>query len=320
MDRASKAVLQTRRMTSTMVLGGSGYLGRHIGAAFAQAGHDVVAVSRRPGRVPGARTVTADLARCQVSEIVAQLYAERPQVVVNAAGAVWDVTDRDMVLSNLRLVRRLVAALAQAPWRPHLIHLGSLYEYGPTEPGWPLTEQSVTRPETKYGQIKLLASALVRDAVAAGRIDAAVLRLSNVVGFDMPPSSLPGKVARQLRAAAGRGQTAQVRVTSPRTYRAFVDVRDVADAVLAVADKRITELVNVGGAECVAVSRLIELLIEVSGVPTEIRVVEPAAAEEQRGPASGEQPLDLSTARAVLAWSPHHELIESLKTVWEETA
>jgi nucleoside-diphosphate-sugar epimerase len=308
-------------MTSTMVVGGGGYLGSHICAAFAEAGHDVVAVSRH-GReeLPGVRSVTADLARCDPGEVVDLFRAERPDVVVNAAGAVWDVSDREMVLSNVRLVRRLVAALTPVPWRPHLIHLGSLYEYGPTEPGRPLTEQSATRPSTQYGRTKLRASSMVLDAAAAGRIDAAVLRLSNVIGSNVPRSSLPGLVVGQLRDAARRGGTATVRVTSPRTFRAFVDVRDVAEAVLAAADKRVTELVNIGGKECVAVLRLIELLIEVSGVPTTLEIVAPTEPESQRGPASGRQPIDLGMAREVLAWSPRRDLVESLRTIWEATA
>ena len=45
-----------------LVLGGSGFVGRHVCAAFAAAGAEVIAVSRTITELPGTRTIRLDLA------------------------------------------------------------------------------------------------------------------------------------------------------------------------------------------------------------------------------------------------------------------
>ncbi|WP_198348195.1 NAD-dependent epimerase/dehydratase family protein [Plantactinospora sp. KBS50] len=72
-----------------LVLGGHGFLGRHACAALAAAGDEVIAVSRRPARLPDARSIALDLATTDQATLTGMLTAMRPRVVINAAGAVW---------------------------------------------------------------------------------------------------------------------------------------------------------------------------------------------------------------------------------------
>jgi dTDP-6-deoxy-L-talose 4-dehydrogenase [NAD(P)+] len=301
-----------------VVLGGSGFLGRHICDAFVAAGDEVIAVSRRLDRVPRARVVRLDLADTNPGTLRDLLAAAAPTVVVNAAGGVWGVSEEQLVASNVTVVRHVVTAVAGLPRPTRLIQLGSVHEYGPVPVGEPITEATEPNPVDPYGRTKLIGSRHVLDA--AGYIDAAVLRVGNVTGPGAPTGSLLGRVASQLRAAAGTGEPAVLTLAPLRSKRDFVDVRDVARAVVAAATAPVRgAVVNVGRGEAVSVRWLVDTLIEASGLPA--RVVETAdPAKGARGAGIEWQQIDPTTARRLLGWRPAWALTDSLRALWESAA
>lgn len=304
-----------------LVLGGGGFVGRHVCAAFAAAGYRVLTASRRPP--PGG--VLLDLLAAEEREIVRLLRDAAPSVVVNATGAVWGVSGRQMTDVNVRLVERLAGALGALPFRPRLIQLGSVHEYGLVPPGTTIDERAAQWPTTPYGRTKLQGSRLVLDATEAGRLDAVVLRISNVVGPGSPAGSLLGRVAGQLRDAAGRGEPAELRLAPLRAKRDFVDVRDITDAVVAAARRPVSgRVLNLGRGEAVGVRWMVDVLIAASGI--EARVVE-ESEEHGAGGAGGAQArnagvewqqVDCTAAREALGWAPRRRLEDSLRALWQE--
>ncbi|MEU5976600.1 NAD(P)-dependent oxidoreductase [Streptomyces sp. NPDC047315] len=293
--------------TAVVVLGGTGFLGRHVCAAFAATGADVAAVSRSAGPAPGGvRHHPLDLLAADTAEL-ARL-CTGADTVVNAAGAVWGGSEQQMADANTHLVERLVRALADLPGqRPRLVQLGSAYEYGPAEPGAVTDEDHPPAPNTPYGRTKLAGTRAVLRAADERDLDAVVLRISVACGPGAPPNSLPGIVAAHL--AAGR---TELRLAPLRAHRDLVDVRDVADAAVAAAraDGSATgRVVNVGSGRAVPVRDLVDLLIELGGRP--LRIVEERAAQGTRSDAPWLR-LDVSRARRLLDWTPHRSLPESL--------
>jgi nucleoside-diphosphate-sugar epimerase len=231
------------------------------------------------------------------------------EVVVNASGAVWGGTERRMNELNAELVGRLTEAVAGTAGRPRLVQLGSAYEYGPAHPGSVTREDSPPAPASVYGRTKLLGSRAVLCAAEEKGVDGVVLRVSVACGPGAPRGSLPGTVAEHL--AAGR---TELRLAPLRSYRDFVDVRDVADAVLAAsrapAASVAGRVVNIGGGQAVPVRRLVDLMIELSGRP--LRVVEELPAQVTRSDAPWQR-LDIARARRLLGWSPRRTLEDSLR-------
>lgn len=303
---------------TALVLGGSGFVGHHMCAAFAAAGYEVVTVSRRPVPPrPAVRGRQLDLLAAPDEELSALVHTTGPSVVVNATGAVWGVTGPQMSEVNVALVRRLVTALGTAPSRPRLIQLGSVHEYGPMPRGRTITESTPPRPSGDYGETKLRGSLEVLAATRGGRLDGVVLRIANAVGPGIPHSSLLGRVAQQLGEAADRGTPARLRLAPLRAERDFVDVRDIADAAVAAARRPVTgQVLNLGRGRAVRVRGLVDALIAASGI--EATVVE-ESGEEARSAGVEWQRVDIAAARTALGWAPRRPMADSLRALWEHT-
>lgn len=300
------------------MLGGTGFIGRQVCAALSHAGYPVVAVSRHPTPVRAARSVALNLSTAGPDGLEALLRKESPAVVVNAAGAVWGVGPDQLVASNVTLVHHLVTALSRVPGRPRLVHLGSAHEYGPVPPGAPVRESTPTRPTSPYGRTKLRGSREILAASRSGRVDAVVLRVVNVIGPGTPAGSLLGQVATALAAAAREGRPAVLRLAPLRARRDFVDVRDLADAVLAAARvPAVEDTVNIGRGRAVSVRWLVRSLIAASGTPAEVVEAEDADVAVGRSAGIEWQQVDPSLARVRLGWSARYPLADSLRALWE---
>ena len=119
-----------RAARRALVLGASGFLGNPICQALAGAGAEVVGVARRPGPLDGVhRRVELDLVAGGPQALAELLRAERPDVVVNAAGCVRG-DEAEMTRANVELVAHLLAAVSAAPRPARIVHLGSAAEYG----------------------------------------------------------------------------------------------------------------------------------------------------------------------------------------------
>ncbi|MFJ4183720.1 NAD-dependent epimerase/dehydratase family protein [Kitasatospora sp. NPDC089509] len=300
-----------------VVLGGSGFLGRHLGAAFRQAGADVLTVSRTAPTqrhpTPGVRAAAMDLTGAGPERLATLLAEAGADLVVNAAGAVWGVTPEEMQRANADLVGDLVEAMAGLPGRPRLIQLGTVHEYGPGTVDRGTPESHPPAPVTPYGRVKLQAADRVLAAARSDALDGVVLRIANIIGPGTPPGSLLGGLAERVARLREAPDPDPVLELAPlRASRDFVDVRDVVDAVLAVAaapaDLVSGEVVNIGSGRAVPVRHAVERLIAHSGLA--LRLVE-READTARTDAEWQQ-LDIAKAARLLGWQPRRDLDSSL--------
>ncbi|WP_137988241.1 NAD-dependent epimerase/dehydratase family protein [Streptomyces vilmorinianum] len=296
-----------------LVLGGSGFVGRHVSAAFLARGWEVHGWSRRAQGAAGVTARAVDLVRAAPGRLADELAALAPQVVVNAAGAVWGASDAEMADANEDAVARFVAAVRAVPApgapAPRLVQLGSVHEHAAA---------------TVYGRTKAAATACVTEAGGT------VLRLPNLLGPGMPEGSFLGGVAARLARAARTGEPVTVTVTvtalARRERREFLDVRDAADAVLAAAGPPAAPRVrgralDLGTGRPVGVRELLDTLIRLSGVPAR---VEERLPEPGRTPPGGLSGLGRGPSHEVagelLGWRAVRGPEESLRGLWEAVA
>ncbi|MFD9792542.1 NAD-dependent epimerase/dehydratase family protein [Streptomyces sp. NPDC059070] len=313
---------------TALVLGGTGFMGGHLCAAFRAAGHRVVCVSRggASGRLPS-DLATVHLRRDLAApehDLAALLAEAAPAVVVNAAGVVWQADEERMWSLNTRFAERLARAAAALPHPVRLVQLGSSHEYGPGELGTSTSEEARCAPASVYGRTKLAATESVLDTARNTGLAAVVLRVANATGPGMPSGSLLGTVAERLAAAPG-GEQAELELAPLRARRDFVDARDVAAAAVLAAAAPVDEIrgrvINIARGEAMSVRQLVERLISLADRPVRLTEREPLVApvharsgEDSRALRAdlGWQQLDISRARRLLGWQPAVDLDTSL--------
>jgi GDP-4-dehydro-6-deoxy-D-mannose reductase len=199
----------------------------------------------------------------------------------------------------------LLGAIAtHVPGTPVLV-TGSAAQYG-IGARRPLVETDPTVPLSAYGAQK---SVLERAVLAAPlRRDVRVIftRSFNHIGPGQGADAPAGHWARQIADAEAAGG-GTVRTGDLSAVRDFLDVRDVADAYLALVRSAAAGVVNVCSGVPVAVERIIELLLADSEVPITV----------ERDPAlvRGVDPPyvvgDTTRLRALTGWTPSIPLKDS---------
>jgi len=296
-----------------VVLGGTGFLGRPVGRALAEQGYEVIAVARRAQPVPyAAKVIPLDLATADADEVTALLRDHEASVVINAAGGMWGLTEAEMEQANVALTERVIRAVAAQPTRPRLVQLGTVHEYGLVPIGTSMDEQMEPRPVTPYGQLKLRCTQAVTAATRAGDIDGVVLRIGNVTGAGQPSVSLLGVVAAKLLAAHRENRPAVLDLAPLGSQRDFLNLGDSVRAVALAATVPTpgADVINIGSGRATSARTMVRLLVEVSGVPAEIKEA-PAAEPETQW-----QQMRIERARELLGWAPGADLTDGVRELW----
>ncbi|MFE6746762.1 NAD-dependent epimerase/dehydratase family protein [Kitasatospora purpeofusca] len=327
-----------------LLLGADGFIGRRVtDRLLVDPELQVTVLGRRDSA-----DIRFDLTTGSPGALARFLDAVAPQVVINCAGATYG-SSRTLIRANTLAVATVCEGIRRSREPARLVHVGSAAEYGPVPGGVPVSEGAEPRPVGPYGVSKLAGTELV---LASG-LDAAVLRVFDVVGPGAPTASLFGRLAEGLRRALEREES-QVRMPDLSGYRDFVDVRDVARAIQAAAVSAATGVINIGSGHAVRAREAAQLLVRASGFEGSVveenrQVVLPAQAGgpvehvpghvpahhlpghrpaeprpgEGRVPAGEPVPwrqADVRTARDRLGWRTQVPLEESLGDVWMETA
>nr|WP_237555304.1 NAD-dependent epimerase/dehydratase [Streptomyces sp. SID4948] len=317
-----------------MVLGGSGFLGSAVRARLTgpdlpgRTDRDLGGWTGSAGRIspvlgggehvrilrgersPGS-DLTVDLAVATVDSLARGLETLAPDVVVNCAGALAGPAS-ELCAVNARGPAVLAEAMAlAAPWA-RLVHLGSAAEYGSAQAGSALSERAATRPTGVYGAAKLAGTL----AVCGSGLDAVVLRVFNPVGAGAPAAGLPGRLAAAFRAAPPHGT---VRTGSLAAYRDFVDVRDVAEAVVlaATVPGPLPPVLNIGSGRAVRARTLAEALAVIAAFTGRI---EESGGGAGRPVGADWQQADIALATQTLGWRPARTLRDALTALWRATA
>lgn len=293
-------------MTTVLLFGASGYLGRHVARALDDhpEGLNVVA----PGRS------ACDLVHAPVAELEQMLRAIGPHVVINCMGRL-DGSFSELVEANTLTTAKLLDALAVVPAR--LVRVGSAGEYGTVPMGSLVDEEMPASPVGAYGASHLAATLLVEQAHRSGRVDAVSLRVFNPIGSGLNGDTVLGRAALSIREAHDVGAS-QVHLGPLDAFRDFVDARDVAAAVVAAATgSQPWSTINVGSGRATQVREAVRLLADVAGFQGD--VVEAPASSGRSAGVTWIQ-ADIGRAREALGWNPQRSLAESVGQIWNDVA
>ena len=239
-----------------LILGGTGFLGRHLVAAARARGHELTLFDRgrtAPGEVQGAE----------------RLYGEREGDLAALAGRSWDA-----VVDASGFTARAVAATAEAlaGRADHYVFVSSVSAYA--DPGATGLREDAELAEAGpgYGAQKAESERVLTRAWSG-----TVLRLRP--GVLAGPHDRSGRLAYWVRRVAAGGE---VLVPGPPDRRVqILDARDLAGWLVAMAEARAEGVFNcVGPKEPLTMTELLETCRGTTGADVRFAWVEPEALRE----------------------------------------
>jgi nucleoside-diphosphate-sugar epimerase len=238
-----------------LLTGASGFIGSHVARLLAQRGHDVHAPVRPHSSLrriddiaPSLTVFPSDLRA--LGQADGPLDRIRPEVCIHLA---WYAEPGKYLgsMANVRVLRdsvQLAARLAESGCRK-FVAAGTCLEYD-TSLGY-LSETSRTAPQSPYAATKLALYHTLEAIRGAGVMEFAWLRLFHMYG----PWEDNRRLAPFVISSLLRNEVAEVTLGSQ--VRDFLHVRDVAAAVVTVAEADVSGPVNVGSGEPVTVRDVI---------------------------------------------------------------
>ena len=312
-------------MSRWLITGGAGYIGSHAVREFLNAGYEVTILDdfssgHRSFVHLDARLVEGSL----LDESAVQTALEGVVGVVHFGGYKYagESVKRPMHTyeQNVTGTVRLLEACNNEGVK-YFVFSSSAAVYG-TPDSAQVTEETPTRPESPYGETKLIGEWLLKDAQKAFGLQHTSLRYFNVIGSgelslrDTSPHNLIPLVFTALLA----GKTPSINGNDYPTpdgtcVRDYVDVSDIAQAHVAAAKRLesglpVEPVYNLGAGEGVSVLQIMRTVREVTG-----REFEPVINSRRPGDPA-RIVADGSLAARDLKWENRADLSGTIKNAW----
>lgn len=311
-----------------MVTGGAGYIGSHVVRALMDADIQVVVIDDLstgleqfvPASVPFVRGTLLD------GDLVTQtLRDHHVDGVIHIAGFKYAGVSVQRPLhtyeQNVSAMVTLLKAM-EATGVDKMVFSSSAATFGTPDVDI-VTENTPTRPESPYGETKLIGEWLLRDAGRASGLRHTSLRYFNVVGsgsdelFDASPHNLFPLVFNALF----RGETPHINGDDYPTpdgtcVRDYIHVTDlslahVAAAVRLAANEPVEPVYNLGSGDGTSVRQIMTAIRDVTGIDFEPTIKPRRPGDPARIVASGD------LAKRDLDWQMRHSLREMVASAWE---
>ena len=286
--------------------GATGFIGRVASQHLRSRGHDVINVTRSHVTPTGCvQQIHATLGSDGfVKTLLSQ--SDRCEAIVHAAACIdYDNLHPDLIRVNCLGTQQILAIAEE--WKVRrVIYTSSLPVVG-RPLLCPIAEEHTTFPRTTYHATKLFGEHLL--AVASlPEMACASLRITAPVGPGMPDNRILSTFVR--RALENRPLTLSGKGTRRQNY---VDIRDIADAIVACVERGPKGVFNIGGAADISNHELAK---------TCIRLLESKSTIEFTGtpdPADDEVwSVCIDAAQKAFEYRPRHDMASSIKAVAQQ--
>jgi len=260
-----------------VILGGAGFLGRHVGRAMASVGYEVWSVDKTQVLPVGSAPWLAGEVKADCFDVPAwREHCGNADVVVHLASSTVPATANadpvHDVQSNLVGTLRLLQGLREMPVPPRLLFASSGGAVYGRPQSVPLDEDHPTLPLGAYGITKMAIEHHLRIQESLYGLPHRILRLSNPYGEWQWPHGIQGVIAVFAYRALHR-QPVEV-WGDGSVVRDFVYAADVGRAfVAAAAHEGASRVFNVGGGGGHSVTHIIRTLEQLLGHPVEKKIL-----------------------------------------------
>lgn len=292
-----------------LILGASGFIGRHLAQNFASAGYGVIAATRHDVSFehPRIRNVVSDFVQCE--EFLPLLH--ECDVVFHTASCSTPGSSaaQPQLDGNLRTTLALIEAL-QENANPRVVFIssgGTLYGETPT----PVNERATLRPRSYHAAGKIAAEYFLKAWAAQYSGDVTLLRPSNVYGPGQLPKPgfgiIPTAFAKALNGTPlhilGDG-------SAVRDYIYIDDFSALCRSIIASEKQPGCRVFNVSSGVGLSLNALLDAIDSISGRPLMRQYESKRLIDIQK------ILLDSSAARSAYDWQPRISIEYGLAVTW----
>ena len=313
---------------SWLVTGGAGYIGAHVVRAFADRGLTAVVLddlsSGHREFVPdGVAFVEGSILDTEL--VTTALRQHEVEGVVHVAGFKYAGVSVQRPLhtyeQNVTGTVSVLRAMADAGV-DKVVFSSSAATFGTPDVDT-VTEETPTRPESPYGETKLIGEWLLRDQGTASGLRHTSLRYFNVVGsgttdvYDTSPHNLFPLVIEALI----EGRTPRINGDDYATpdgtcVRDYIHVADLAVSHVAAAEalrdgRPLEPVYNLGSGDGLSVRQIMDAMARVTGIAFEPEIHPRRPGDPARIVASGD------LAARDLDWQMRHTVDDMVASAWQ---
>ena len=298
-----------------IIVGGNGFIGRHLRTLLTAKGEKSVIVSRDPKLArlwsfPGEVFVSAsDFNGDRGNEFIAQatalVYLSTVSTPVTFADAPWKEIQQN-VDPAAKLFLKFATINCKA--KRVLISSGGTI-YGDTSQIGLVNEEQAAAPISAYGLGKLMIEKILQFAGRSYGVSYNILRLSNAIGIHHQNKS-QGVIPAAIR-CLHRGEPFNL-IGDGSTVRDFIDADDVAEAIWqACNDHKFNDRIwNVGSGVGTSVLEALAIVERISGLKLQIMRSPQRSLDVKR------IVLDCGRIKDELGWKATHGTAETLEKLW----
>jgi UDP-glucose 4-epimerase len=303
-------------MSHCLIIGGSGFIGRHVTRLLCEAGREVVVLGRRPkadrGLHPASRYVAGDYGD---RSILRGLLKPGCDVVDLAYATVPKTSFEDPIfdlLSNLPASVGLFQEALRSRVRRVVVVSSGGTVYGPAV-SLPITEEHPTNPVSPYGITKLATDRYAMMFHRNSGLPVVVVRPANAYGEEQRAGTGQGFIATAVEAICSGKEI--VLFGEKGTVRDYIHVSDVAAGIVAALERgEDGEIYNVGtGVGTSNADILAHLTPHAGSRGIEIRTtIQPARLFDVEA-----NVLNSAKLAGITDWHPGISLADGLDRVWK---
>jgi nucleoside-diphosphate-sugar epimerase len=279
-------------MTTIMITGARGFLGKALGQKARQEGCSVVALDAEDGDI-----ANKDLFSRYEHDGIEHVFHLAARTYVPDS---WD-NPYEFYMTNVMGTGNVLEFCKRK--KLSLTYV-SAYLYGQPDT-LPISEDHPLRPNNPYAQSKHLAEQLCQFYAKHHQTRTTIIRPFNIFGAGQNGKFLIPHIIRQ----ALHGQDIQVKDLLPR--RDYVYIDDVVDALMRTVQPAWEfSIFNIGAGHSLSVREIIDIIQDILG--TSKQIVTDRSVRQNELP---DVVADISKASRLLHWQPRHDFREAMEEV-----
>lgn len=280
-----------------LVLGGSGFLGKHIVRKLIEDSHQVTVFGRKADKIeiPGVKTVSADFSdTLSLSESLIGV----DKVVHLISTSVPSTSNKDPISDiqgNLVNTVKLLEMMKQSGLKDivYFSSGGTVYGHPKTIP---ISESHANAPVCSYGVVKLAIEKYLHMYSDLYGFNTVILRPSNPFGPGQTHTGVQGFIGTCI--AAALSDSSLTIWGDGSVKRDYVFAEDVAEATISALNYQESDIFNISSGEGVSLNEIIELVQQETGKSITVNY------QAKRDFDIPEIILNNEKARRVLNWQP----------------